>query len=113
MFVYRDFVKKINYSTLQLSVTRVIHILNRQTSISSDPKRIQCDSMHISHSADLGSEDGGSKFLVHVSCTAHFYTVSTLKRNETSDFITFGHIQLTFTLCCLPVGSFQVLTLIQ
>jgi len=74
--------------------------------------------MHISHSTDLDSEDEdcdyeGSKFPVHVGCTLHVYTVSTCSSNETSDFIMFGQIQLTSTLCCLPVGSFQVIKLIQ
>jgi len=102
-----------SYSTLQLSVTRVIHTLNRHTSISSGLKRIQCDGVHISHTTDLDPEDGDNKFLVHVGCTANVYAGSTLKSNETSDFIMFGHIQLTSTFCCLTVGSFQVLTLIE
>jgi len=33
LFVYRDFVEKMNYNTFKLYVTRAIHILNQHTSI--------------------------------------------------------------------------------
>jgi len=80
---------------------------------SSGLKRVQCENIYIFHSNDLESEDESSKFLVHVGCTVHVYTVSISNSNETSDFILFGQIELTSTLCCLQAGSFQVLRLTQ